>query len=68
MNSCDDNQQGPQASTPQQITVLFNCYFVLVFTAPSEVRTLSAPFPPSHPILNELEIPVQNGFDIFKTA
>ena len=58
MNSGDDNQQGPQASTPQQIAALFNSYFVLVFTAHSEVRTLSAPFTPSHPTLNELEIPV----------
>ena len=65
MNSGDDNQQGPQASTPRQIAALFNCYFVLVFTAHSEVRTLSAPFTPSHPTLNELEIPVlTNGFDI----
>ena len=59
MNSCDDNQQGPQASTPQQSAALFNSYFVLVFTAPSEVRTLSAPFPPSYFTLNELEIPVE---------
>ena len=58
-SSGDDNQQGPQASTPQQIAELFNSYFVSVFTAPSEVRTLSAPFTPSHPTLNELEIPVE---------
>ena len=51
MSSGDDNQQGPQASTPQQITELSNSYFVSVFTATSEVRTLSAPFTPSHPTL-----------------
>ena len=59
MSSCDDNQQGPQASTPQQIAELFNSYFVSVFTAPSEIRTLSAHFTSSHPTLNELEIPVE---------
>ena len=59
MSSGDDNQQGPQASTPQQIAELFNSYFVSVFTAPSEIRTLSAPFMSSHPTLNELEIPVE---------
>ena len=59
MSSGDENQQGPQASSPPQITELFNSYFVSVFTAPSEVRTLSAPFTPSHPTLNELEIPVE---------
>ena len=59
MNSGDDNQQGPQASTPQQIAELFNSYFVSVFTAPSEIRTLSAHFTSSHPTLNELEIPVE---------
>ena len=49
-SSGDDNQQGPQASTPQQIAELFNSYFVSVFTAPSsEVRTWSALFTPSHP-------------------
>ena len=59
-NSGDDNQQGPQASTSQQIAELFNSYFVSVFTAPSsEVRTWSALFTPSHPTLNELEIPVE---------
>ena len=30
-----------------------------VFTARSEVRTSSAPFTPSHPTLNEMEIPVE---------
>ena len=59
MSSGDDNQQGPQASTPQQIAELFNSYFVSVFTAPSEIRTLSAHFTSSHPTLNELEIPVE---------
>ena len=49
MSSCDDNQQGPQASMPQQIAELFNSYFVSVFTAPSETHTLSAPFTSSHP-------------------
>ena len=58
MSSGDGNQQGPRASTPQQIAELFNSYFVSVFTAPSEVHTSSAPFAPSHPTLNELEIPV----------
>ena len=59
-SSGDDNQQGPQASTPQQIAELFNSYFVSVFTAPSsEVRTWSALFTPSHPTLNELKIPVE---------
>ena len=58
-SSGDDNQQGPQASTPQQIAELFNSYFVSVFTAPSEVRIWSASFTPSHPTLNELEIPVE---------
>ena len=48
MSSGDENQQGPQASTPQQITELFNSYFVSVFTTPSEVRTLSALFTPPH--------------------
>ena len=48
-SSGGNNQQGPLASTPQQIAELFNSYFVSVFTAPSEVRTLSAPFTPSHP-------------------
>ena len=38
---------------------LFNPYFVSVFTAPLEVRTLSAPFTPSHPTLNELAIPMK---------
>ena len=42
MSSGDDNQQSPQALTPQQIAELFNSYFVSVFTAPSEVRTQSA--------------------------
>ena len=59
MSSGDDNQQGPQASTPQQIAELFNSYFVSVFTAPSEIRTLSAHFTSSHPTLNELDIPVE---------
>ena len=59
MSSGDDNQQGPQASTPQQIAELFNSYFVSVFTAPSEIRTLSAHFTSSHPTLNEPEIPVE---------
>ena len=59
MSSGDDNQLGPQASTPQQIAELFNSYFVSVFTAPSEIRTLSAHFTSSHPTLNELEIPVE---------
>ena len=59
MSSCDDNQQGPQASTPQQIAELFNSYFVSVFTAPSETYTLSAPLTSSHPTLNELEIAVE---------
>ena len=59
MSSGDDNQQGPQTSTPQQIAELFNSYFVSVFTAPSEIRTLSAHFTSSHPTLNELEIPVE---------
>ena len=58
-SSGDDNQQGPPASTPQQIAELFNSYFMSVFTTPSEVRTWSAPFMPSHPTLSELEIPVQ---------
>ena len=58
-SSGDDNQQGPQASTPQQIAELFNSYFVSVFTAPSETHTLSAPFTSSHPTLNEREIPVE---------
>ena len=58
LSSGDGNQQGPRASTPQQIAELFNSYFVSVFTAPSEVHTSSAPFTPSHPTLNELEIPV----------
>ena len=49
MSSCDDNQQGPQASMPQQIAELFNSYFVSVFTAPSETHTLSAPFTPHTP-------------------
>ena len=52
-SSGDDNQQGPPASTPQQIAELFNSYFMSVFTTPSEVRTWS------HPTLNELEIPVE---------
>ena len=74
MNSCDDNQQGPQASTPQQCAALFNSHFVLVFTASSEVHTLSAPFPPSHSTLNELEIPAEmvltslKQFDINKAT
>ena len=59
MSSGDDNQQGSQASTPQQIAELFNSYFVSVFTAPSEICTLSAHFTSSHPTLNELEIPVE---------
>ena len=59
MSSGDDNQQGPQASTPQQIAELFNSFFVSVFTAPSEMHTLSAPFTSSHPTLNELEIPME---------
>ena len=59
MSSGDDNQQGPQASTPQQITELFNSDFVSVFTAPSAIRTLSAHFTSSHLTLNELEIPVE---------
>ena len=58
-SSGDDNQQGPQASTPQQIAELFNSYFESVFTAPSGVRTWSALFTSSHPTLNELEIPVE---------
>ena len=58
-SSGDHNQQVPQASTPKQIAELFNSYFVSVFAAPSEVRTLSASFTPSHPTLNELEIPVE---------
>ena len=41
MSSGDDNHQGSQASTPQQIAELFNSYFVEVFTAPSEMRTLA---------------------------
>ena len=59
MSSGDDNQLRPQASTPQQIAELFNSYFVSVFTAPSEIRTLLAHFTSSHPTLNELEIPVE---------
>ena len=59
MSSGDDNQLRPQASTPQQFAELFNSYFVSVFTAPSEIRTLSAHFTSSHPTLNELEIPVE---------
>ena len=55
----DNNQQGAQASTPQQIAELFNSYFESVFTAPSEIRTLSAHVTSSHPTLNELEIPVE---------
>ena len=58
-SSGDDNQQAPQASTPQQIAELFNSYFVSVFTAPSEVRRLSAPSTTSHSTLNELEILVE---------
>ena len=58
-SSGDDNQQGPQASTPQQIAELFNSYFVSVFTAPSGLRTWSAFFTPSHPTLIELEILVE---------
>ena len=58
-SSGDDNQQGPQASTPQQIAELFNSYFESVFTAPSGFRTWSALFTSSHPTLNELEIPVE---------
>ena len=58
-SSGDDNQQGPQASTPQQIAELFYSYFVSVFTAPSEIGTLSAHFTSSQPTLNELEIPVE---------
>ena len=42
MSSGDDNQQGPQASTPQQIAELFISYFLSVFTAPSEICTFSA--------------------------
>ena len=59
MRSGDGNQQGPRASTSQQIAELFKSYFVSVFIAPSEVHTSSAPFAPSHPTLNELEIPVE---------
>ena len=36
-----------------------NSYFVSVFTSPSEVHSLSEPFTPSHPTLNELEIPME---------
>ena len=66
MSSGDDNQQDPQASTPQQVAELFNSYFVSVFTVPSEVRTLSAPFTPSHPALNELGIPVETVLTTLK--
>lgn len=59
MSSSDDNHQGSQASTPQQIAELFNSYFVSVFTAPSEMHTLSAPLTSLHPTLNEVEIPVE---------
>lgn len=59
MSSGDDNQQGSRASAPQQIAELFNSYFALVFTAPSEVRTPLAPLTPSHLTLNELEIPME---------
>ena len=59
MSSGGDNQQGSQASTPQQIAELFNSYFVSVFTAPSEMSTLSAPLTSSYPTLTELEIPVE---------
>ena len=59
MSSGDDNQQGPQASTPQQVAELFNSYFLSLFTAPSEIRTLSAHFTSSHPTFNKLEIPVE---------
>ena len=59
MSSGDDNQQGPSASTPQQIAELFNSFFVSVFTAPLKIRSLSAHFTSSHPTLNELEIPVE---------
>ena len=59
MNSGDDTHQSSQASTPQQIAELFNSYFVSVFTAPSEVHSLSVPSTPSHPTLNELKIPVE---------
>ena len=58
MSSGDDTQQSSQASTPQQIAELFNSYFVSVFAAPSEAHSLSVPSTPSHPTLNELEIPV----------
>ena len=59
MSSSDYNHQGSQASTPQQIAELFNSYFVLVFTAPPEMHTLSAPLTSLHPTLNEVEIPVE---------
>ena len=59
MNSGDDTQQSSQASTTQQIAELFNSYFASVFTAPSEVHSLRAPFTPSHPTQNELEFPVE---------
>lgn len=59
MSSGDDTQRSSQASMPQQIAELFNSYFVSVFTAPSELHSLSAPFTPSHPTLNELDIPVE---------
>ena len=43
----------------RSIAELFNSYFVSVSTSPSEVHSLSEPFTPSHPTLNELEIPVE---------
>ena len=66
MSSGDDNEQDPQASTPQRIAELFNSYFVSVFTVPSEVLTLSAPFTPSHPTLNELGIPMETVLTTLK--
>ena len=61
MRSGDDNHQGSQASTPQQIAEIrySYSYFVSVFTAPSEVSTLSAPLTALHSKLNEVEIPVE---------
>ena len=64
----------PETMSSQQIADLFNSCFVSFFTASSDVRTLSAPFTPSHPTLNEQEIPVEmvltslNQLDINKAT